>query len=698
MTEKITVIVPVYNVEHYLDKCLDSLINQTYKNLEIIVINDGSTDNSGIICQEYAQKDNRIIYVEKENGGQSEARNMGLDRMTGSYVTFVDSDDWVEADYVETLYQKITEYQADIAVGNYYSYNEQEGIFCFHIFGSSYYEKVYDNVSIFENFYESEHMKNFALICVGGKLYKSDLFRELRFEVGKLGEDGYLNQKIYLLAEKTIYLNKGLYAYRQREGSSSRIWTEKWMHALVDAMSERITLLANMNYPLEKHLAVYRQMLEVSIANGQASGLSDTATYKEFEMKRTLLNQLSRQEQKKKKAIVLAANYAYVDQVLTTIKSICYHNRSIRFYLINSDFPNEWIKQLNKRLEKFDSEIINCRVTSEQISRYKTDISYTVFLRYFIADFVQEDKALYLDCDLLVTKNLDDLFATDLQDYPLASVRDFGGRAYFGQEIFNAGVLLVNNTFWKKENMTQKLIDLSNEWHDKVEQADQSILNMLFENKWLELDFDYNHIVIHKQFTDYQLPSDQDYPAIIHYLSHRKPWKDLAAQTYRDVWWYYHGLEWTELGQNYHLHPLQKSHIYPIKEQFTCLIYTASDHIEQIETLVQSLPDIQFKIAARVMVSDRLAQMTVYPNVTIFNGIHYLQDVDHELVETSQVLLDINHGEKTEEILNQFARLGKPILAFENTKSYEVGQEVYAVDQVQTMIEKLREVEDRHGV
>ena len=698
MTKKITVIVPVYNVENYLNKCLDSIIKQTYKNLEIIVVNDGSTDNSGTICQEYAQKDDRIVYIEKENGGQSEARNMGLDRMTGSYVTFVDSDDWVEADYVETLYQKITEYQADIAVGNYYSYNEQEGIFCFHIFGSSYYEKVYDNVSIFENFYESEHMKNFALICVGGKLYKSDLFRELRFEVGKLGEDGYLNQKIYLLAEKTIYLNKGLYAYRQREGSSSRIWTEKWMHALVDAMSERITLLANMNYPLEKHLAVYRQMLEVSIANGQASGLSDTATYKEFEMKRTLLNQLSVQSQKEKKAVVLAANYAYVDQVLTTIKSICYHNRSIRFYLINSDFPNEWMKQLNKRLEKFDSEIINCRVTSEQISRYKTDISYTVFLRYFVADFVKEDKALYVDCDLVITKNLDDLFATDLQDYPLAAVRDFGGRAYFGREIFNAGVLLIHNALWKQENMTQKLIDLTNEWHDKVDQADQSILNMLFENKWLELDFDYNHIVIHKQFTDYQLPVGQDYPGIIHYLSHRKPWKDLAAQTYRDVWWYYHGLEWTELGQNYHLHPLQKSHIYPTKEPFACLIYTASDHIEQMETLIQSLPDIQFKIAARVMVSDRLQQLLVYPNVTIFNGIHYLLDVDDELVDTCQVLLDINHGEKTEEILNQFAKLGKPILAFENTKSYEVGQEVYSVDQVQTMIEKLREVEDRHGV
>ena len=697
MTEKITVIVPVYNVENYLNKCLDSLINQTYKNLEIIVINDGSTDNSGKICQEYAQKDNRIIYIEKENGGQSEARNMGLDRMTGSYVTFVDSDDWVEPDYVEVLYNKLIEYQADIAVGNYYSYNEQEGIFYFHIFGNSYYEKVYDNVSIFENFYESEHMKNFALICVGGKLYKSDLFRELRFEVGKLGEDGYLNQKIYLLAEKTIYLNAGLYAYRQREGSSSRSWTEKWMHALVDAMSERITLLASLGYPLDKHLAVYRKMLDSALSNGQASTLSDTNTYQELAAKKVVLSQLTTEKTIDKKAVVLAANYAYVEQVMTTIKSICYHNRSIRFYLINSDFPNEWFKQLNKRLERYDSEIINCRVTSEQISRYKTDISYTVFLRYFISDFVKEDKALYLDCDLVVTKNLDNLFETDLQDYPLAAVRDYGGRVYYGREMFNAGVLLINNRLWKQENMSQRLIDLTNEWHDKVDQADQSILNMLFENRWIELEFDNNHVVIHKQFTDYELPAGQDYPGIIHYLSHRKPWFDLAAQTYRDVWWYYHSLEWTELGKNHHLHPLQKSHIYPIREPLTCLIYTSSDQIEQIETLIQSLPNIQFKIAARVMVSDRLKQLLVYPNVTVYAGINYLVELDRELIETSQVLLDINHGEKTEEMLDQFSKRGKLILAFENTKYREMGQITYKVEQVQEMIEKLREVEEKYG-
>ena len=690
--DKITVIVPVYNVENYLRKCLDSIIAQTYKNIEIIVVNDGSTDASGQICQEYTQIDNRIVYIEKENGGLSEARNVGLDKMTGSYVTFIDSDDWAELDYVEILYKKIIEYQADISVGNYYSYNEDEETYYFHIYGDSYYEKVYDNISIFENLYESQEMKSFALISAWGKLYKAKLFDYLRFEKGKLGEDGYFNQKMYLSVNKVVYLNKGLYAYRQRSGSITNTWTEKWMHALVDAMSERITLLANMGYPLEKHLAVYRQMLEVSLANGQASGLSDTATYKEFEMKRTLLNHLSIQEQKEKKAIVLAANYAYVEQVITTIKSICYHNRSIRFYLINSDFPNEWLKQLNKRLEKFDSEIINCRVTSEQISRYKTDISYTVFLRYFVADFVKEDKALYLDCDLVVTKNLDDLFATDLQDYPLAAIRDFGGRAYFGREIFNAGVLLINNVLWKQENITQKLIDLTNEWHDKVDQADQSILNMLFENKWLELDFDNNHIVIHERFANYSFPDGQEYPGIIHYLSERKPWQVHAGQTYRDVWWYYHDMEWTELGKNHHLHSLKKLHLYPLRVPFSCLIYTASDQIEQLETLIAALPEVQFKIAARVIVSENLSRLVVYPNVTVYSGTVSLEELDRELVETSQVLLDINHGKKIEEILNQFARLGKPILSFENTKSYEVGQEVYAVDQVQSMIEKLREI------
>ena len=263
--------------------------------------------------------------------------------------------------------------------------------------------------------------------------------------------------------------------------------------------------------------------------------------------------------------------------------------------------------------------------------------------------------------------------------------------------MFNTGVLLINNRVWKQENMSQRLIDLTDKLHDKVDMVDQHILNKLFENKWLEIDFDNNYIVSHKQFTDYKLPKSQDYPGIIHYPSNRKPWDNLGIQAYRNVWWYYHNLEWTELGQNYHLHTLKKAHIYPQKLPVTCLIYTFSDRIEQLESLVQALPEIQFIIVASVKVSDQLTKRIVNPNVTILSEFNDLSELEQELIEISQNLLDINHGEKNVEILEQFAKLGKPILAFENTKYCEVGQIIYKVEQVQEMINKIREVEDKHG-
>ena len=102
---KISIIVPIYNVEKYLERCINSLINQTYKNIEIILVNDGSTDNSLIICEKYKNIDSRIILVNKENGGLSDARNVGIDNSSGNYITFIDSDDYIDDDYVYTLYK-----------------------------------------------------------------------------------------------------------------------------------------------------------------------------------------------------------------------------------------------------------------------------------------------------------------------------------------------------------------------------------------------------------------------------------------------------------------------------------------------------------------------------------------------------------------------------------------------------------------
>lgn len=124
--ELISVIVPIYNVENYLRMCLDSIQNQTYKNFECLLINDGSPDNSAEICREYVAKDSRFRYFEKENGGVSSARNLGIERSEGVYITFVDSDDWVEPDYLEVLYSIIVQEKADISVSTYKQFNTKE--------------------------------------------------------------------------------------------------------------------------------------------------------------------------------------------------------------------------------------------------------------------------------------------------------------------------------------------------------------------------------------------------------------------------------------------------------------------------------------------------------------------------------------------------------------------------------------------
>ena len=265
----------------------------------------------------------------------------------------------------------------------------------------------------------------------------------------------------------------------------------------------------------------------------------------------------------------------------------------------------------------------------------------------------------------------------DLKGNPVAAVRDYGGRVFYHREIFNAGFLVIDNAYWRQEQMSRHLIEMTNEWHDKVDQADQSILNMVFENNWYELPFDFNHVVLHSHFTDYQLPEGQEYPKVIHYLSHRKPWFPLAAQTYRDVWWFYAQLDWSDVAENVSLAPLQSRALYPKGRPFTCLVYTSIAEIPHLEDLIQALPQVHFNIAARVIVSDSLARLITYPNVTVYSGINNMRSLDLELVSTSDLLLDINPGEKTLEILDGFRFEDKPIFAFDDLKSRKHHQRTF---------------------
>lgn len=390
------------------------------------------------------------------------------------------------------------------------------------------------------------------------------------------------------------------------------------------------------------------------------------------------------------RAVVLAANATYMDQVLTTIKSIVCHNRFIKFYILNSDFPSEWFRQMEKRLAKLDCQIVNARVDNSHISKYRTNIHYAVFLRYFTALFVKEAKALYLDCDIVVTRDLSDIFAVDLGSYPVGAVRDLGGEVYFGEQIFNSGVLLINVDYWREHDVAGQLIEMTDDLHEKVSQDDQSILNILFENRWLELPFAYNCITLHTTFSDYE-PEKGLYPPVIHYLTERKPWKEYTQSIYREVWWYYQGLDWSDMQE-----PIKALTSKMVEGEdgttLSCLIYTYSCDLMHINYLIQELPDCHFYIAAPVVVAEPITRLLQYPNVSVSSDIAGIPALIESLEAKSQLLLDINAGDEVGDIIARFKSAGKPVFAFDSTAHGQQGQEIFPASNPQVMVEAIEKL------
>ena len=207
----ISIIVPIYKVEPYLRRCLDSIVNQTYTNLEIILVDDGSPDGCPQICDEYAAKDNRIVVIHKENGGLSDARNAGLDICKGEYISFVDSDDWVTPTYIEYLIKAIKDNNAELAVCNY-TQTKQSYILNIPNTSPPEYE-ILTSTSAVKKLWSKD---NVTFVTSWGKLYKASLFASIHFPNGKIHEDEYTTYKLLYLSKKTVFLNESHYFYYQR--------------------------------------------------------------------------------------------------------------------------------------------------------------------------------------------------------------------------------------------------------------------------------------------------------------------------------------------------------------------------------------------------------------------------------------------------------------------------------------------------
>lgn len=217
MTGKlISVIVPVYKVEKYLEKCVDSIISQTYDNLEIILVNDGSPDKCPHICDRYKETDGRIKVIHKENGGLSSARNAGLAMCSGEYIAFIDSDDCIAEDYIEKLYSAMETENADIAICDFLytgllaQYNKKYNSLRFPRF-------IANGREMLHRYYEYEN--GTALVVAWGKLYRRELFRTLRYPVGRIHEDEFVFAELMLNCKKAVWIEDKLYFYLQRENS-----------------------------------------------------------------------------------------------------------------------------------------------------------------------------------------------------------------------------------------------------------------------------------------------------------------------------------------------------------------------------------------------------------------------------------------------------------------------------------------------
>ena len=213
MSGLISVIVPVYNVKDYLEKCVDSILNQTYSKLEVLLVDDGSTDGSGLICEALANKDHRIKVIHQENGGLSAARNAGLDIATGDYIAFVDSDDYINNTMYDDLLTALNDSNADIAICGIRYIDEEDNVL-FDISLDELFE-VEDKKEKYSQLQEHDIL----IVVQCNKLYKREIFRDIRYPVGRIHEDVYVAHRELYNANKIIFIPGEYYNYVQRTGS-----------------------------------------------------------------------------------------------------------------------------------------------------------------------------------------------------------------------------------------------------------------------------------------------------------------------------------------------------------------------------------------------------------------------------------------------------------------------------------------------
>lgn len=271
----ISVIVPVYNTKEYLRLCIESILNQSYSNFEVILVDDGSTDGSDAICNEFLKKDKRVVYLRKENGGLSSARNFGVKHSNGKYISFVDSDDFISKDYLKYLYMALIETNSDVSFCNFEKFYNDLPVQK----ETAYNFAIKEKIELMEKLtHTGANCDCTNIVVAWNKLIRKDLAEKITFPLGKWHEDEFYINSVLENADKFVYVDSNLYFYRQRNdsivGSDNKCDIRHL--DLIDAFEERICLfekIADKNL-YQEIISAYRSNLIIQYNNFMNSSVS----------------------------------------------------------------------------------------------------------------------------------------------------------------------------------------------------------------------------------------------------------------------------------------------------------------------------------------------------------------------------------------------------------------------------------------
>lgn len=281
----VSVIIPVYNAEKYLRQCVQSVCAQSYKDLEILLINDGSTDSSGRIIEELKLEDTRIkVLHQPQNIGIGRVRNTGLEIARGEYLVFIDADDWMDPNHIEDLVELLERTDSDIAIANFTRYYASENRYEIHINDQDYYEMVLSPQEWFRYQYGQPHNLSLCFTVPWGKLYKRSLFETIQYYTGGFGEDDRTSWKIYLMSNKIAYMHRSSLVYRVNETSMTQT-AEKTEVFSEEPVQERIAILSMLGFDVSQEIAAFKWRAQINRDEKLRSGEMESYRDLEFKLK-----------------------------------------------------------------------------------------------------------------------------------------------------------------------------------------------------------------------------------------------------------------------------------------------------------------------------------------------------------------------------------------------------------------------------